>query len=158
MPHYVYKIWSRMGDKVYYGSTSTKRNPKQRYHQHVAEYKRGYLRCSSKQLFDEYGVENCLFDVIENVEDPSQVRRRERFYIENNDCVNKCRPNPTDDEKKQIKNEYTKNHKKEKKDYDASYRMKDEERYIKIECYCGGSYVSRHRSTHEKTKKHIEYQ
>lgn len=159
MSSFVYKIWSNRGDKVYYGSSSSKRNPKDRYQQHVSKYKGGYALCSSKILFDEYGVENCLFEIIEHVEDVSQLRRRERFYIEHHDCVNKTRPSPTEDEIKERQKEYNKNRKTERKEYDASrYRKRNPARYIIIECDCGGSYVPGNKSRHEKTKKHIEFQ
>jgi len=155
MPHYVYKIWSNKGNKVYYGSTSQKRNPKQRWHQHKAEYKGNYLNCSSKILFDEYGVENCIFEIIEECDNEEILRRRERWFIENNECVNKKLPVPTMEEIKESKQKYTLEHKEHKKEYDILYRANDNNRYVKIICECGGSYVRRHKAIHEKTKKHI---
>jgi hypothetical protein len=156
MPHCVYKISSPKGDKVYYGST-TKRYPKQRFHQHVCEYNKGVLRCTSKILFDEYGTENCEFSIIEEVDDLSQLRQRERYYFENNTCVNFHNPASTKEDKKNSKKNYTKEHKQDKKEYDIQYRDLDIERKIKIECYCGGSYVKRHRLVHEQTAKHLMY-
>jgi len=157
MPHCVYKIWSTKGDKVYYGSTCNKRGHQQRFNKHICEYKSGTLKCTSKYLFDEYGVDYCQFSVIEIVDDLSQLRRRERFYIENNPCVNEKRPSPTEEQIKQDKQQYTKEHKQQKKEYDSQYRNLDVERKIKIECYCGGSYVKRHRVVHENTIRHLKY-
>lgn len=157
MPHCIYKIWSPKGDKVYYGSTCNKRGPLQRFYVHVSEYNSGRLKCTSKIVFDEYGIDNCQFSIVEEIDDLSQLRRRERFYIETNECVNKYKPSPTKEEIKKDKQDYTKEHKQQKKEYDLLYRNLDEERKIKIECYCGGSYVKRHRIVHEKTKKHLEY-
>ena len=107
MPHTVYKIWSDKGNKVYYGSTSTNRNPEQRFHQHKSHYKNNRLQCSSKVLFEEYGIENCIFEIIEICETEEQVRRRERWFIENNECVNKQLPSPTLEEIKESKIKYT---------------------------------------------------
>jgi hypothetical protein len=153
MPHCVYKISSPKGDKVYYGST-TKRYPIQRFYQHICEYNKGILKCASKILFTEYGTEHCEFSIIEEVNDLSQLRLRERYYIENNSCVNLLNPVLTEEEKKIYKQKYTNERKQDKKEYDAQYRGLDIERKIKIECYCGGSYVKRHRLVHEQTAKH----
>lgn len=153
---YVYKIWSLKGDKVYYGSTATKRRPIQRYHQHKAQYKGNYLSCTSKILFDEYGVENCMFQLIEECKTEEELRLREKWYILNNTCVNIMTPSIVPEEVKENKKKYMLDHKEDKKEYDKLYREKNaDERKEKIKCECGGSYVKRHKTTHEKTQKHL---
>lgn len=155
MTHYVYKIWSNKGNKVYYGSTCAKRD--QRFINHKSHYRNGRSSCSSKILFDEYGVENCFFEVVEECKDVEELRLREKWYIQNNDCVNQQTPSITEEERKEKKKQYTIEHRDEKKEYDHLRRMNDEERYKKITCECGGKYVIRHKTTHEKTKRHMEY-
>lgn len=156
MSHYVYKIWSDKGNKVYYGSTCAKRD--QRFLNHKSHYRCGRLSCSSKILFDEYGVENCFFEVVEECKDIEELRLREKWYIQNNDCVNRLRPSITEEERKEKKKEYYILHIDEKKEYDKIYRKKRfEERHKKMTCECGGKYVIRHKTTHEKTKRHMEY-
>ncbi len=158
MTHHVYKIWSEKGDMVYYGSTSCRRGAVQRYHIHVSEYKSGRIKCLSKLLFETYGVENCIFTLLEECGTSEIKLRRERWYIENNICVNDKRPAPTKEEIKSDKKEYTLAHKDDKQKYDAEYRKKNtDKRHEKIICDCGGSYVKRHKTTHDKTKLHLEY-
>jgi hypothetical protein len=50
--------------------------------------------CSSKFIFAEYGVESCEYEIIEEGDDDTR-NERERFYIENNTCVNKVIPGRT---------------------------------------------------------------
>jgi hypothetical protein len=88
------------------------------------------------------------------VNDLSQLRQRERYYIENNTCVNFIKPALTEEDKKISKRNYLNEHKQDKKEYDTQYRDLDIERKIKIKCYCGGSYVKRHKLIHEQTAKH----
>jgi len=48
-------------------------------------------KCSSRILFDEYGVENCIIELIENYPcaDRHELNRREGEIIQGRDCVNK---------------------------------------------------------------------
>lgn len=61
----LYEIYSNKGDKIYLGATTlplTKRLKK-----HINKYKSEYeICCSVKELFDEYGYENCKIRLIEN--------------------------------------------------------------------------------------------
>jgi hypothetical protein len=160
MSHFIYKIWSEKGDMVYYGSTSNKRGAIQRYQGHLSEYKTRPMKmqCSSKLLFDSYGIENCLFQILEECESVEYKYRRERWYIENNICVNRILPAPTKEEVKESKKKYQANHKEHKKNYDEEYREKNKDKINeKIICECGGLYLIRHISTHNKTKKHQTY-
>ena len=96
----IYKIWSNAGDKIYIGST-TKQYLSQRMVQHRNHYtswkskKRGYV--TSFALFEEYGIENCMIELIEakECEDKNEVTKLEGHYIRSLDCVNKVIPDRT---------------------------------------------------------------
>jgi len=83
----------------YYGSTI---NPiLQRYSQHRASYKQfkqgnvKYRNNTVYSLFDQYGVNNCMIELVEDYpcENEIDLRIREASYILNNPCVNKHIPN-----------------------------------------------------------------
>jgi hypothetical protein len=149
MSHYsVYKIWSEKGDLVYYGSTNAKRGAIQRWHHHK---KLNYSKCNSKYLFEAYGIENCLFEVLENCASVDEMRHRENWYILNCPCVNK---NPVfhNPEKRKA---YLLLHKEDKRMYDIEHRKTlDKTTHV---CECGGSFKMKHKSTHEKTALHLAY-
>ena len=95
---YIYKL--TIDDLVYYGSTTqTIRKRlhchKNNYKQHV-DGKRGYM--SSFALFEK-GIPQ--IEQVEEVhfENKNELMNRERFYIENNRCVNKNVPGKTYEER-----------------------------------------------------------
>ena len=83
----------------YYGSTIHTIN--RRYSQHQASYKQfkqgnvKYKNIMVYALFDKYGPNNCLIELVEDYpcENEIGLRIREAFYILNNPCVNKHIPN-----------------------------------------------------------------
>lgn len=158
MSHCVYKIWSLKGDKVYYGSSFSKRPPIDRYNEHLCEYKGGYLKCMSKLLFTEYGVENCLFQIVEHCVDQTlaEVRTREKWWIQNNECVNRYTPCPSEEDIKNKQKKFRERNKEHKKEYDSAYRVKPQRKEKHLCEVCGGQYILRHKSTHLKTKLHRE--
>ena len=110
-------------------------------------------------------------------ESKEELHKRERYWIERINKVNKNIPTRTDkeyreDNKDKLK-KYREDHKQEKKMYDEKYRENNkkyikelnrkhrEKNYDKLNgkhsCECGGSYALKHKSTHMKTKKHQEY-
>ena len=106
-------------DLVYYGSTV---NPLyKRKGQHKGKFKSGRLIYSSSKLF-ELGVDDVQITLVEyvNCNNKEELLKRERFYIENNNCVNKNIPNRTGKEfykeKKEFYKEYYKNYYEENKD------------------------------------------
>ena len=155
MSHYIYKIWSQKGDKVYYGSTD---NFNKRIYGHKTDHKRGHY-VSSQELFNEYGIENCLFQIIEECNKDNKLIR-EKWYIENNLCVNKTLPieNEYQPHPRVLVNHITEDKRKEKAEYDQQYRKSNKDkRDLQVDCECGGYYVQRHKTTHYKTKRHAEY-
>lgn len=164
----IYKIFSDKGDKVYYGSTII--NPFKRFYIHKYKYSYTDDFCSSFELFDLYGIANCKCEVIETC-DISIIRLRERWWIENNECVNKIIPikskaeineqkrqyiEDRKEEYKEYNRKYREEHKEKLKEYRRKYENEDEKRHVSIICDCGGSYMPRHKSTHLKTKKHLK--
>lgn len=181
----IYKIVDSGYNECYYGSTVqplSKRMGQHREKYHL--YKDGkFALMTSFNLFDKYGLENCKIELVENYECKSkeELHQREAYWIRNNNCVNKFIPTRTkkehyEDNKEEIsknKKEYYEDNKEEilqkckeyyqdKKD-DIVQRVKiyrdsnKEYIYEDIVCECGGKYKRKHKSTHEKTKKHIGY-
>jgi len=133
-------------------------------------------KCMSYELFDEYGIDTCEIVLIENFpcETKDELHKRERYWIETMECVNKVVPTRTkkeyDKEYRKENREYIAEYKKEYRqenkeviaDYQKEYYEKNKEvlkEHIneKFECECGGSYTRANKSKHEKTKKHQNF-
>jgi hypothetical protein len=158
----IYKITSPDNSKVYIGST-TQDIPRRKAH-HKYDYKvwkDGFKRiCQSYLMFDEYGFDNCKYDVIEETSKDNRFIR-ERFWIENTkDVINVNRPIATEEEKKETKRIYSMTEKAKEDRY--NYRMKNKD-YINavksevIKCECGGTYTRSHKNRHLQSLKHIEF-
>ena len=123
----IYKIVCNITDKVYIGSTC-KKLLSQRLAGHVSRYnsfKKGTYHYVSS--FDVLQENNYYIELLElvpcNLKDELLVK--EKYYIKNNNCVNKHNPIMTKEEKKQQKNEIIicpKCNEEEKRDY--MYRHK----------------------------------
>ena len=135
------------GDKHYYGSTTT--DLKERLRQHIQSHIHHDIekQSTSTILFDsvEYNVSIDLMEEIE-YENKDDLLRLERWWIENNECVNKINP---------IRTKY---------DYHLStikYRNKDREktkerRSRKIICECGLNTNQENIARHRRSKRHIK--
>lgn len=90
----IYSITSTKGNKVYIGSTTN-------YPDRIRHHGGKANNCNSKILFEEYGKENCIFNILE--ECPVEQRyERERFHIDNTpNNINGKRPNITTEEDNQ---------------------------------------------------------
>ena len=85
----IYKITCNITGLTYYGSTV---NPiSKRISNHRCEFKSGRGRCSSRQVLVGGNYDYSLVEDF-SCENKEQLHKRERFYIENNDCVNKQIP------------------------------------------------------------------
>ena len=123
----IYKIVDIGYNKCYIGSTceSLSQRMTRHRHQYNSHLKGLYGRTCSFELFDEYGIENCKIELIENYpcNDKEELRRREGQYIETINCVNKQiagrTPQEYRDGRKDVKREkdkeYRENHKEELK-------------------------------------------
>ena len=142
-------------------------------------------RCSYKQwksksikytlsfiLFDEYGAENCMIELLEakmcNSKD--ELRQLEGQYIRNLECVNKIISGRTsrqyiEDNKEKIhqyQEQYRQDHQEQKKEYQKEYKQNNrdyllEQKNRKYDCECGGKYTHDNKSNHQKTKMHCQY-
>lgn len=104
---------------------------------------------TSFKLFEQYGPENCEIILIEDYkcDNKEQLNSRERYYIENIDCVNKYIPGRT-------RKEYYENNKEaistqQKEYYEDNKEAILEYRKRRLSCYkCGNEY------THDYFYKH----
>lgn len=188
----IYKIVNSNCEEgnCYYGSTTNSLH--KRFHQHKNNYtkwKAGkYCYTTSFKLFEE-DFENIKIILVEEVkcENKQQLLARERFWIENNKCVNKLIPTRTKKErylknKEQIlkkaktyrinnkekintyMKQYRKTHKNERKEYDKHrYDLKKkiilQKRKEKIKCsFCGSCVRKSDIRRHQKTIKCKSFQ
>ena len=138
----------------------------------LACYKR-YLEGISRYItsFDIIKNNDYKYELVEENEFETKydLHERERYYIENFDCVNKVIPNRTDKEyhKEYRKNnqeylkEYRKKYYKENKEKKREYYETNKEKFAeknkeKVSCECG-AIVSRDALTrHKKRKIHLD--
>jgi hypothetical protein len=90
----IYKIVCNETGEVYYGSTtqkylSTRINGHKYKHRQAKEGQKYF--CASFQIIERGNYSYSLLETVE-CEDKGQLEARERFYIENNECVNKYKP------------------------------------------------------------------
>lgn len=143
MPDYqqskIYKIINpNIPDKIYYGSTIRKY-----LSQRFAQHKKWNNKCSSKILFEKPDAKIVL---VENYpcKDKNELEKRERYYIENNECVNVKIPGRTveewlKDNKEKIreqKRRYAEKNKEKIKKYYQEHKkemkINSERRYEKV--------------------------
>lgn len=166
----IYKIVDIGYKKCYIGSTCESLS--QRLARHVGKYKvykKGNItNTRSFDLFDEFGIDNCKIELIENYpcNSKEELKQREGHYIKNNDCVNKCVPCRTSAEYYQDEHEYClfrnriykELHKEEDREYHKKYYQ--DKKHILFErhlCVCGKYYTLQHIRRHERSNKHQEW-
>ena len=98
MKGYIYKIYDNTNGNVYYGST--KELVSKRIAKHKAKYN-CYLNknintsyCKSYEIIKNNDYSYCVVEEVE-YENKWELLNKERYYIENNECVNKHIPNRT---------------------------------------------------------------
>ena len=163
----IYKIYSKQQNITYIGSTA-QYYLSSRLGKHRGDYKL-YLNNKGRYTYS-FKVLECEDYKIELLEyypcaNKNQLETRERYYIENNECVNKVIPTRTkkqykQDNKDKIKDYNTKN-KDNIKEYHKKYYKNNEEyfkkyRSQKITCECGCEVTKNHLLRHKTTPKHIK--
>ena len=140
----IYKIVDNTNDNIYIGSTC--KTLKTRLSKHKCGYKR-FLKglYNNVKSFDIIKNNNYKIELLEdcNIKTKQELLARERFFIENNDCLNNNIPGRTDKEYKQYQKEYKKANKDKANE--------------KFDCECGGKYTNCGKSHHIKTTKHIKF-
>ena len=169
----IYKITDVGYNKCYIGSTCESLS--QRLARHRYNYKNGrewnnLTHCS--KLFDEYGVENCKIELIENYlcQNREELLKREGHHIKSNECLNRCVAGRTitewkEDNKehyKQMRKAYSENSKeyicqKAREYYNENKDAINEKRKEKVDCICGASVRQYDIRRHERTKKHKDF-
>jgi hypothetical protein len=140
MPDYkngkIYKIVNDKLGLTYYGSTTQILS--QRMGGHIAckkKYDKGeFHNLTSFQLLD--GNQKIYLVEKYPCNDKNELERRERYYIENNDCVNKCIPSrnlkeyyiDNKDKIKELHKEYKKNNKDKINEYLKQYQKDNKDK------------------------------
>ena len=137
MPNYqnskIYKITG--GGLTYYGSTTQPLS--KRLVQHKSQKKKiNYNYCTSFQILDFEDCDICLIEYYP-CNSKEELHKRERHYIENNECVNKSIPSRTTKEYyqenknkiKEQKKEYYEKNKDYYKKYHKNYRETNKNNY-----------------------------
>lgn len=163
-------------DLVYYGSTVLPLNRRENLHRSDFRH-RSYGCCTSKLLFEK-NFDGVKIELVENYpcKNKQELQAREKWYIENNECVN-SHLKKTELEKrelrKQVQAKYVENNREKIREYKSKYRQENKEkikeyfvknrdvlkakRQEKITCDCGSIVCRGHLPKHKKSKKHIEY-
>lgn len=163
MPNYenskIYKLTSLLTDDIYIGSTTLslslrKANHRRLYKSYKENGKSRYT--TSFKLFELGDVDIILIEEVK-CNNKEQLHARERFHIENNECINKVIPLRTYKEYYQNNKEKELNRiKKYTKEHREQINNKRKELQI-INCKCGGYYRTDRRSRHFKTLIHTNY-
>tara|TARA_R110000823_G_scaffold296057_1_gene416019 strand:+ start:110 stop:565 length:456 start_codon:yes stop_codon:yes gene_type:complete len=145
----IYKVSD--GERDYYGSTAMTLTLRLRRHKDQSN------GSSSKVL----NRDNLTIELMEEVEDESQLKIREQYYLDNYECVNINRAYTSPEQWKQYHKQYHKQWKQENKDklkeYRGLHRDKTSEwEKTKITCVCGAVVTKNHKARHEKTAKHLK--
>jgi hypothetical protein len=131
----IYKIEALnapMDEKVYVGST-TKQYLSQRMDKHRSDYKQWKEskthKITSFDLFDRYGVENCVIVLIElvNANSKDELHAREKHYIKTMNSINKCIPVPTKEERKEYMDNWKANNIEHYIAHRKQYRLDNKE-------------------------------
>ena len=144
----IYKIVDNTNDNIYIGSTC--KTLKTRLSKHKCDYKR-FLKglCGNIKSFDILKNNDYKIELLEDcdIKTKQELLARERYFIKNNNCLNKYIPGSYDNGIQQYQKEY-------QKEYNANNKYKINE---KFECECGGKYTHANKSIHIKSNKHQKY-
>jgi predicted GIY-YIG superfamily endonuclease len=132
---YVYKLSCLNSGYDYFGSTNNLVN-------RLAKHKHKDNECVSKSIIEK---DNYTFETVLTLHNISlyDLVMKEKWFIQNNPCINNRTPLPTLEEMK---------------GYDKEYYEENKERFNeKINCECGGRYTTKHKTRHLKSKIHTEW-
>jgi hypothetical protein len=148
----IYKIQSE--GKTYYGSTFRDIRNRLSEHKYNARKKRNGCKANLLVLNND-----CHIILVEelDIKTKKDLEERERWYIENNDCVNKIIPNQTCDEwydkhKDKHNTRCMKRYYAKKDEILKRQKLRNKE---KVKCECGLIVTRGSLSTHKKRKIHL---
>ena len=170
----IYKIVDNTNDNIYIGSTCNSLKTR------LAVHKSGYNHflkgiINNVRSFDILKNNDYKIELLEDcdIKTKQELLARERFYIENNECLNKNMPGRYDNGTQQYHKDYYIDNKDKIDDYHKEYNAKNKDKiddyhkdyYIhnkekineKFDCVCGGKFTHKHKSQHLKTTKHLNY-
>lgn len=152
----IYKIVDIGYNEMYIGSTTKKLSERFGAHKYNFINNTNRNSCTSKYLFEKYGINNCKIELIENFpcNNREELHKREGYYIQNSiNCVNKVIPGRTQKEYLELNKskiyEYNNNYKKENKE---KIRIQQKTRTL---CECGLMIKNAYKPEHRTTKKHF---
>jgi len=123
----IYKIVCNITGLTYYGSTV---NPiSKRISQHRSNFKTDRGTCSSRQVLVGGNYDYSLVEEF-SCENKDQLHRRERYYIENNECVNKEIPGRTKKEFLEYQKEYREQNKNKFLEYQKEYYEQNKDKIL----------------------------
>tara|TARA_R110000772_G_scaffold268400_1_gene395280 strand:+ start:120 stop:725 length:606 start_codon:yes stop_codon:yes gene_type:complete len=146
----IYKIVCNVTGKQYIGSTT--QTLVQRLTKHRGYYRERLKDMLNRRLASSWKIiENGDYRIILIQDYPcerkEQLLMRERFFIENLECVNKTCPIRSREEVLEFKRLEWHNRSDETKAI----------RSVRHLCECGSHYQSHHKHRHQRTKKHINF-
>jgi uncharacterized protein YlzI (FlbEa/FlbD family) len=156
----IYKIYNPNvnNSKIYIGCTTRLLN--ERMKGHITAYKSQTLkkRCNSYKLFQEYGINNCVIELIEDFpcDNKIELYQKETYYMnkikqDGYELVNKVVSYRTELEKKMIKKLSVKLYKQ------VHYERLKLLHKRKLMCECGTGYTYSHYARHCTSGNHINY-
>jgi hypothetical protein len=166
----IYMITDIGYNKFYYGSTIQPLSARMARHRALYKmYKEGrYHNMTVYSLFDEFGVEKCKIELVENCPCSSkeELQKREGYYIKHNDAVNRCVAGRTTKEwctdNKERLQEYNKQNKVKLQEKGKRYYMRNAERIrekrheLHLCSVCGKPYTLQNKARHDRSNFHTQ--
>jgi hypothetical protein len=162
----IYKIIDNTTNNIYIGSTCEPTLAR-RLAGHVDDYKVYLKGNNNRSYITSFKVlQNNDYNIILLEHYPcsckDELHARERFYIIQTDCVNKCIPCRKQKEILKYQADYRKNNKEKLQEY---FKQNYEKKIIEItkqkckkhNCECGGKYTSSHKAEHMKSNRHVKW-
>ena len=155
MPDYskgkIYKVVNEKNGITYYGSTVQRLCKRMSQHKEAFYVEPGQRRSSKTyKLFGD--INDCKIHLVENFPCKSklELETKERYYIENNECINIEIPTRT-------KKEHYEANKERLNAISTKWnRDNKEKRNELMDCTCGHKYSKSNRARHLKSKKHLK--
>jgi hypothetical protein len=140
----IYKLVCNTTGLIYIGSTCE--NLSKRLAHHIYQYKTKLNATQSYRIFENNNYDLILIEKFP-CNDRIELLQRERFHIDNNECVNIGKPISTPEERQQKKE---RNRECVKLNY-----QKNREHYLeKIVCVCGITHTFSNRKSHSLSLNH----
>ena len=150
----IYQIECLETGLVYIGQTT--QTLKKRFADHKSKFKKGTNHTHSVYEVLKNGF--AFASVVEIVDDDNKLCERERYFIQNNECVNYF---DGSFDRKEYQTKYREANLEKLKEYDKNRPNKierNEKSREKISCPCGGYYTKINKARHErKSKKHLDW-